>query len=409
MSNKKILVVGGGAAGYFAALRAATCLPEADIVIAEAGTKPLQKVSISGGGRCNVTHSCFDPKELVKAYPRGYRELLGPFNHFQPKDTENWFLERGVLLHAEDDGRMFPVSNSSETIIACFEREREKLGVQLLLSTKVISISKRKGFDVVLKCKKETSTRHFDLVVLASGNGKAGYEIARTLDHTIVPLVPSLFTFQIKDTRLEGLSGVSVPDAETRLVFSKKKKFFETGPLLITNWGLSGPAVIKLSAWAARELFDCSYTTTLNVNWVPKSNQQNFTEQIQKAKKESTKKAVRNVCLAGIPKRLWESVCRASNVSDEITYADISKKSIERMSAELFDAQYQITGKGVFKEEFVTCGGVSLKEVDFRTMESKRTSGLYFAGEVLDIDGITGGYNFQSAWTTGFIAGTLVF
>jgi len=411
-SKQKILVVGAGAAGYFCALNIVsnnslnTTEQGSDLCIdiAETGSKPLQKVLISGGGRCNVTQGCFDIETLLKGYPRGSRELRSCFHKFQPRDIVYWFESRGVKLKKEADGRMFPISDSSKTIISCFESERKKYGINLLLKTKIISVKKKgKAFKCSLKVDSLVKEQLYDKVVLATGSSKSGYEIASSLGHEIIKPVPSLFTFKISDPRLEGLEGLSTQNAETKLI--SKTILEETGPILITHWGLSGPAIIKLSAWAARMLYESSYNAKLVVSWLPKKNNEQMLSNLKLFREKHSKKLVLKNPLADVPKRLWQSICENLEISDRLTYSELSKVLAKKIENEIFNAQYQIDGKGVFKEEFVTCGGVNLKEIDFRTMESKITPGLYVVGELLDIDGITGGYNFQSAWSTGYIAG----
>ena len=362
---KSVLVVGAGPAGYFAAIRAKEISPAHQVTLIEAGDRPLRKVKISGGGRCNVTHACFDEAELVKRYPRGSRELRGPFSRFQPKDTVEWFESRGVKLKTEPDGRMFPVSDSSQAIIDCLERERKRHGVELKTNTKLVNVRKsvRNGFVTTLTNNGIESEQSFDSLVLTTGSSDSGYRLVKQLGHTITPTAPSLFTFNVSDPLIEELSGVSVKDVGLILKVDGAKPFKERGPLLITHWGLSGPAVIRLSAWAARELAAANYNAELIVDWNPG-----------------------NFDTSALPRRLEARLVE-------------SKRARRRTS-------FAVNGKGVFKEEFVTCGGVSLKEVDFRTMESKLVPGLFLAGEILDIDGITGGYNFQSAWTCGWIAGS---
>ncbi len=409
-ANQKILVIGAGAAGYFSALN--TMLGTgASIDIAEAGAKPLQKVLISGGGRCNVTQGCFDIETLLKGYPRGSRELRSCFHKFQAKDTVDWFSTRGVELKREADGRMFPISDSSKTIISCFEKERKKLGINLLLKTKVISVIKQgETFKCRLKSNSKVRQELYDKVILATGSSKSGYEIASSLGHEIVKPVPSLFTFKISDPRLKGLEGLSTQNAESRL-FSETKdsSFEEAGPVLITHWGLSGPAIIKLSAWAARMLYDSNYNAKLEVSWLPKKEKELMLSKLQLFREKHSKRLVLKNPLADVPKRLWQSICENLKISDKLKYSELSKALAKKIENEIFNAQYHIDGKGVFKEEFVTCGGINLKEIDFRTMQSKLIPGLYVVGELLDIDGITGGYNFQSAWSTGFIAGSSIF
>lgn len=401
---KNILLVGAGAAGYFAALRAAEVNPNSKITIIEAGSRPLQKVEISGGGRCNVTQGCFEISELLKAYPRGSKELRGAFSRFQAKDTVEWFEERGIKLKKEADGRVFPVTDKSKTIINCFENERKKHKIELLLNTKLKSLKKEKKLIAELRFNDESRHEEFDTVLLATGGSKSGYEIAKDIGHEIEPLAPSLFTFEVNDKRLENLSGVSVTSTKLRLSLPDGTTFKDSGPLLITHWGFSGPAVIRLSAWAARELLKSDYNAELIIDWGGKT----LKDEIEKARKELPKKLVKKSNLLPLPKRLWENLCEASGISDKVKFSELSRKMQNSLEKEIYAGSYKITGKGVFKEEFVTCGGVRLKEVDFRTMESKLVSGLYFAGEILDIDGITGGYNFQSAWTTGFIAGSAI-
>ena len=404
----KILVIGGGAGGYFAAITAAEKSPGASIVIAEAGSKPLRKVKISGGGRCNVTHSCFEPKELTVAYPRGEKELRGAFSRFQPLDTIDWFKERGVHLKTEEDGRIFPTTDCSSTIIECFETLRKKLNIELMLNSKVRSIAKNDsgGFSVKIKNEKQTKSDNFDRIVLATGSTEFSYSLAKSLGHTIEPLSPSLFTFVVKDPRLEGLSGLSLEQVGLELSVPGAKKFFEEGPQLITHWGLSGPAIIRLSAWAARELQQADYQAKLKLNWLAAKSREEIENAIGLIRNQSPKKIIPSTPAVAIPKRLWAKLVNAADIPDTLNYSALSSKMTDKLIEQLSSAVFKVSGKGVFKEEFVTCGGVSLKEIDFRTMESKLSPGLFFAGEVLNIDGITGGYNFQSAWTTGFIAGS---
>ena len=407
MKEKRVLIVGGGAAGYFAAITVAQGNSDFKVVIVEAGARTLQKVAVSGGGRCNVTHACFDEKKLVDAYPRGHRELRGPFSRFQPRDTVKWFKSRGVKLKTEADGRMFPVSDSSRTIIDCFEKSRRDAGIELRNKTKVKSIefSGEGGFNVNLASGGNAYFEKHDVVLIATGSSKSGHEMARELGHTIIPCVPSLFTFEISDPRLEGLAGVSVPSAEVSISFSKKDKLIETGPVLITHWGISGPGIIKLSAWGARQLYDRNYQAELKINWCANLAKGELVSQIEEFRTSQAKKLVHKHMPIILPKRLWESLCLASGIRENMRYSELNRKLSERLIEEILSGSFRIGGKGVFKDEFVTCGGVSLKEIDTRRMESKLVPNLHFAGEVLDIDGITGGYNFQNAWTTGFIAG----
>ena len=351
MSARDLIVVGGGAAGIFAALRAKSCHPDARVLLLEKTAVLLAKVRISGGGRCNVTHSCFDPKQLVQNYPRGNKELLGPFHRFGPRDTIEWFQGRGITLKTEKDGRIFPATDSSETIIQCLLGEAKKLGVEIALRQRIQAIEKTEGgFSLHLK---EEEPLHCKKLLLATGSNSQGYAWAKELGHTIQTPLPSLFTFNVPTSPLKELSGIVVQDCEIHL---KGTSLRQRGPVLITHFGFSGPAVIKLSAWAAPYLFEKNYQADLIIHWMPGSSP--------------------------LPKRL--------------------RKKLAAMEEDC----YRIEGKTTHKEEFVTCGGVTLKEVHFKTMESKICPGLYFAGEILDIDGVTGGFNFQNAWTTGFIAGS---
>lgn len=407
MEAKRILVVGGGAAGYFGAITAAENNPGARVTIAEAGSRPLQKVAISGGGRCNVTQACFDVQRLVEAYPRGRRELLGPFWRFQPSDTVEWFERRGVALKTEADGRMFPLTDSSQTVIDCFESTRRQLNIDLRLKAKVTGLRQTENtpFEAVLRHDGKSRPEGFDAVLMACGGARSGYPLAQHLGHAIEPCVPSLFTFAVNDTRLDGLPGISVPAAQVNLSVPGKPLRSETGPLLVTHWGFSGPAVIRLSAWGARDLHDNAYRGDLKLSWSPPEERPHFDERVRAQKQENPRRLLHTHPAVPLPKRLWVNLCRAADIGNDLRYADLSRARCQKLEEQIFDGHYRVEGKGVFKEEFVTCGGVRLSEVDFRRMESKLVPGLFFAGEVLDIDGITGGYNFQNAWTTGYIAG----
>jgi predicted Rossmann fold flavoprotein len=401
-SYLNIIVIGGGAAGFFGAICAATH-PHTQVTLLEAGSTPLTKVRISGGGRCNVTHHCFDPSQLVRSYPRGGKELRGAFTRFQPKDTIAWFESRGVRLKTEEDGRMFPITDSSETIVNCLMEEAKKTGVQLRTNVIVKSVKKeRSGFEITLKTGEKLSC---DRLLIATGSNPLGYRFARELGHTIESLAPSLFTFNIKDPRLQDLAGVSVENAYIRLLDNQKTLLEQTGPLLITHWGMSGPAVLKLSAWGARILYENRYKMSVKLNWIPPYNPETLQQHFLEFKANNPKRKVYSYSPLSLPKRLWQKLVDYAGIAPQIPWAELSKKSLEKLVTELTQGEYKIQGKGVFKEEFVTCGGVKLKEVDFKTMESKICPNLYFAGEVLDIDGITGGFNFQSAWTTSCLAG----
>jgi predicted Rossmann fold flavoprotein len=397
-----IIVIGGGAAGFFGAICAATSA-HTQVTLLEAGSTPLTKVRISGGGRCNVTHHCFDPSQLVRSYPRGGKELRGAFTRFQPKDTIAWFESRGVRLKTEEDGRMFPITDNSETIVNCLMEEARKTGVKLRTNAIVKSVQKiGSGFEITLKTGENLSC---DRLLIATGSNPLGYRFARELGHTIEPLVPSLFTFNIKDPRLQDLAGVSVENAYINLLDDKKTLLEQTGPLLITHWGMSGPAVLKLSAWGARILHENRYKMSLKLNWIPLYNPETLQQHFLEFKAENPKRKIYSYFPLSLPKRLWQKLVTYVGIDQQTPWAELSKKVLEKLVQELTQGEYKIQGKGVFKEEFVTCGGVKLKEIDFKTMESKICSNLYFAGEVLDIDGITGGFNFQSAWTTSWLAG----
>ena len=406
-SNLEVIVIGGGAAGFFGAIACAEANPNVRVTLIEAGRKPLAKVRISGGGRCNVTHHCFDPARLVENYPRGGRALRGAFTRFQPQDTVRWYEQRGVKLKTEADGRMFPVTDNSETIINCLMRSANKAGVNLRTGVGVKTVKHfnkedKSYFQVELKDR----VLQCDRLLIATGSNPLGYRWAKNLGHKIVSSVPSLFTFNIKDPRLQGLAGVSVSNAQVRLG-TGKNKLEQNGALLITHWGVSGPAILKLSAWGARSLHELKYSSSLQINWLPEYNLESLKQDFVTAKETNPKKKIVNYCPVKLPKRLWQSLVNYVGITDKV-WSQISKKELNKLVAEIVQGQYDIKGKGVFKDEFVTCGGVSLKEVDFKTMESKKCPGLYFAGEVLDIDGVTGGFNFQSAWTTSWLAGQAI-
>ena len=399
----RVIVIGGGAAGFFAAITCATIAPEKEVILLEAGKQPLAKVRISGGGRCNVTHHCFDPRLLVQAYPRGGKALRGAFTRFQPQDTLNWFESRGVALKTEADGRMFPVTDNSETIINCLVKEAEAVGVKVKTGVKVQWLNYEKGqFIIELK---NGDSFCCDRALLATGSQRLSYQWLTQLGHTIIPPIPSLFTFNIQDQRLVDLAGISVENVAIQLETKGKEKYRQTGQLLITHWGLSGPVVLKLSAYGARVLHDQKYQIGLIINWLPEENMETVKEQLFAQKEATPRRQILSFSPVGLPRRLWEKIAIASGISETQRWAELSKKQSNQLAKELTQAHFHIQGKGVFKEEFVTCGGVDVKEVNFKTMESKLVSGLYFAGEILDIDGITGGFNFQNAWTTGWLAG----
>jgi len=394
--NFNIIVVGGGAAGFFTAINIVEKNPKLKVSILERGAEVLQKVRISGGGRCNVTHACFEPNELVKFYPRGEKELRGPFHQFCSGDTIEWFERHGVELKIEDDGRMFPISNSSQTIIDCFLQATQKLGIKILTGQSVQSIFENNGF-----WKVETQSEHYlvEKLILATGSNPKIWELLQNFGHAIVSPVPSLFTFNIKDTRIKELPGV----AANVSVKVKDTKLNSSGPLLITHWGMSGPAILKLSAWGARILHDKNYQFTIYVNWLNDVDTEDAEKILKELKQEQAKKAVSKKSPFEFPNRLWESLVLASGIESQTKWADVSKIQLQKLAHELTNASFQVNGKSTFKEEFVTAGGIDLKEINFKTMESKLHQNLYFAGEIANIDAITGGFNFQNAWTSGFI------
>lgn len=394
-----IAIIGGGAAGFFAAITCAEANPQAGVVIFERGKAVLEKVRISGGGRCNVTHACFDPRDLVKNYPRGSRELLGPFMQFGPEQTVEWFEKRGVRLKTESDGRMFPVSDDSQTIVDCLLRSAEQARVQLRLATRVERIRPLPGGGWEIGAGGQKMS--FSRVMIASGSNPAVWDLLRNLGHNIVAPVPSLFTFNTKDTRLRDLSGVSA-EAQLRIPGTR---LTAGGPLLVTHWGLSGPAVLRLSAWGARELHGMDYRFPLEVNFSGEKSTQAVLEKISGWKIELGKKQLGTSTRLGLPTRLWQHLVEAAGIEPAKRWADLDKKQSLALAGQLGAATFHIAGKSTFKEEFVTAGGVDLLELNFKTFESKMHPGLYLAGEALDIDAITGGFNFQAAWTGGWLAG----
>ena len=416
-----LVVVGGGAAGIFSAIIAAENKPDFKILVLETNSKPLGKVKISGGGRCNVTHACFDPITLSQNYPRGFRSLRSSFSRFQPENMVQWLNQKGIKLKTEPDGRIFPVSNSSETIIDCFMDLVNQYQIRLWCDQKVVSIdqnpqindNEKDVFRINLESKRQGSPNHQLIithrVLLATGSHPSGYKLAAKLGHKIIDPVPSLFTLQIKDSQLHELAGVSVPNAIIRLQMppqvkiSRDAKLEQQGIVLMTHWGMSGPAILRLSAWAAKELALGNYQGKLLVNWVPDLTYEACQNILQQAKTDAPKRLVRNFCPLELPLRLWEYLVTKINIADK-RYIELSPKAIQEIINVIRNDQYAINGKGIFKDEFVTCGGINLSEVDFKTMESKLCQNLYFAGEILDIDGITGGFNFQNAWNTGWIA-----
>ena len=399
--NFDIIIVGGGAAGFFTAINIVEKNPTLKVAILERGSEVLQKVRISGGGRCNVTHACFEPNELVKFYPRGEKELRGPFHQFGAGDTIEWFEKHGVALKIESDGRMFPVSNSSQTIIDCFLEATKKLGIAVLTGQSVQSIFKQEAF-----WKIETQTENYlcEKLVLATGSNPKVWDMLQNFGHAVITPVPSLFTFNIKDVRIKELPGV----AAQATVKVKDTKLISSGPLLITHWGMSGPAILKLSAWGARILHDKNYQFTVFVNWLNDADSEEVEKKLKDLKQEHAKKSVSKKSPFELTNRLWESLVLASGIEAETKWADLSKIQLTNLINQLVNGTFQVNGKSTFKEEFVTAGGIDLKEINFKTMESKLHKNLYFAGEIVNIDAITGGFNFQNAWTSGFIVANTI-
>jgi predicted Rossmann fold flavoprotein len=403
MNPERIVIVGGGAAGFFAALACAESRPDAEIFILEKTSQFLSKVKISGGGRCNVTHADFDAREFSRRFPRGERALISAFGKFQAGDTVAWFESRGVKLKIESDGRMFPTTDSSQTIVDCLLNAAQKAGVKLKTNCGVESAAKKSGggFELALSNGEKLPC---DKLLLAIGGCRtpALGQLAMSLGHTLEPPVPSLFTFHIEIPWLRKLAGVSVETVEASVPGTKLR---ERGALLLTHWGLSGPAILRLSAWGARELHAKNYRFKLQINWLPQLSEEKLAAAFQARRKSQPAKLIVNFPIAPLPVRLWEQLVLASGIARDTRWSALSKASQHNLIRQLLRSEFSVTGKSLNKEEFVTCGGVRLDEVNFKTMESKICPGLFFAGEVLDIDGITGGFNFQAAWTTGWIAG----
>ncbi|WP_116789669.1 NAD(P)/FAD-dependent oxidoreductase [Flavobacterium psychrotrophum] len=392
-----VIIAGGGAAGFFTAINIAERNPALKIAILERGKEVLSKVRVSGGGRCNVTHACFIPADLVKFYPRGEKELRGPFNRFCSGDTIDWFERHGVELKAEEDGRMFPVTDSSQTIIDCFLAAAKKYNIQILTGQSIQSLYNAESH---WKIATQTETYLAASLVMATGSNPKMWDMLAELGHSIIPPVPSLFTFNIKDPRIKDLMGVSALAS----VNVKGSKLDASGPLLITHWGMSGPGILRLSAWGARELAEKEYRFTLQVNWLNDTDAEDCEEILRELKLENAKKTIGKKSPFDFPNRLWESLVIAAGINTEARWADLTKQQLQDLTTQLTNGQYAVNGKSTFKEEFVTAGGIDLKEVNFKTMQSKLYNNLYFAGEVINIDAITGGFNFQNAWTGGFIA-----
>jgi predicted Rossmann fold flavoprotein len=415
LQRKRLLVIGGGAAGFFCAVNAARMNPALEVIIAEKSGKLLSKVKISGGGRCNVTHACFEMAEMIKKYPRGKNFVKKTFHQFFTTDTIQWFKERSVELKTEADGRMFPVTNSSQTIVDCLMKEADKYGVIVKMNTEVKSLKLAEGkFVLEISYLKESTsnsrlTTHdspflaSDYVCIACGGypKSSMFDWLKQLGHTIEDPVPSLFTFNIPGNTITKLMGISVENTKVKIAGSK----LETGgPLLITHWGLSGPAILKLSAWGAREFAECNYEFTAIINWLPSFNEQTLREKFEQLRFEIATQKFINKNPFGLPQRLWEYFLLQAAVKEETRWADLPATAQNKLIKILCAQELRIKGKTTFKEEFVTAGGIKLNEIDANTMMSKRLPSLYFAGEIMDVDGITGGFNFQHAWTSGWIA-----
>lgn len=407
METRDIVIVGGGAAGYFAAINIAEQAKANNLSVAvrilEFSSSVLKKVRISGGGRCNVTHFLYEPRLFCEKYPRGAKELLSAFQRFQAKDTVAWFAKRGVRLVAEEDGRMFPDTDSSETIINCFTEAVRMLDIQVLLNHRVESIRRSAEGTFRVECAERVPiTAH--AVLLATGSSPQGHKLAQSLGHTITELAPSLFSFKITDPLIAELPGMSFANAEVQLLIDGEKSFREKGPLLITHWGLSGPAVLKISAWSAREMKRADYKAALRVNWLGLKRVEEVQQILKGLKESNLKTQVHNAYPEQLAKRFWVKLLEKCSIPEDKRWADASNKDLQALSQTIYATEFEVLGKNRYKEEFVECGGVSLKEIDFKTMQSKICPGLYFSGEVLDVDGITGGFNFQNAWTGSWIA-----
>ncbi|MFV0564681.1 MAG: NAD(P)/FAD-dependent oxidoreductase [Flavobacteriaceae bacterium] len=396
MIKKDVVIIGGGAAGFFAAINMAEQNPQLEITILEKAKEGLQKVKISGGGRCNVTHAEFMPQELIKNYPRGEKELLGPFHKFMTGDTMEWFANRGVELKIEDDGRIFPASNSSQTIIDCFLSETKNLGVGVLYNHGAAAIKKEGDLWLI-----ETAQASFiaKKLVIATGSSPKIWKLLEGLGIGIVPPVPSLFTFDVTDGRITDIPGVVAPNVEICVLGTDLKS---QGPLLITHVGMSAPAVLKLSAFGALELAKRHYKFEIEINFI-RCAYTDCIEQLKQLKHDLAKKTVFKTARFNLPKRLWQKLAATAGINDETRWGDINKEQLENLAAQLTRAVFKVTGKSTFKDEFVTAGGIDLKEINFKTFESKQHKNLYFAGEVINIDAVTGGFNFQNAWTGGYL------
>ena len=397
---EKAIIIGGGAAGFFAAIACAEANPNMEVIILEKSKKVLDKVRISGGGRCNVTHACFDPAELVQYYPRGSKELLGPFNRFMTGDVMEWFADRGVTLKIEDDNRVFPETDNSQDIVDCLLEFADRAGVKIETQKGVENFWLEEDLWHVKTTDK--SILIAEKILIASGSSKKIWDILKKIGHKIIHPVPSLFTFNIRDKRIKGLSGISLANAEIEVANSE---LTSSGPLLITHWGLSGPSVLKLSAWGALELNDRAYHFPIMINWLGNKNFDDVYEILNHERHINKKKRIYTNAMLGLPIRLWKSLLENAKIPDKSTWSDLSVGKVKSIAEELTMSIFQVTGKSTFKEEFVTAGGIDLKEINFKKFKSKIAPNLFIAGEALNIDAVTGGFNFQAAWTGGWIAG----
>jgi predicted Rossmann fold flavoprotein len=402
MQNKKTLsVIGGGAAGFFCAVNAARMNSDLKVIIIEKTGKILSKVKVSGGGRCNVTHACFEIDEMARKYPRGENFVKRTFHQFFTKDTAEWFEERGVRLKAEQDGRMFPVTNSSQTIIDCLIKEADKYNVEILMHTQVERVEKlNEGWKLQTTSGQQLTANY--VCIACGGYPKTSmFDWLKNLGHAIEEPVPSLFTFNLPGNSITKLMGVSVADAQVKIAGTK---LVERAPLLITHWGLSGPCILRLSAWGARELKEKNYEFSILINWIPAENETSSRERLLQVRTETGVQKIINKNSFGLPQRLWEYLIYRSGITENMRWADLPAKEQKKLISNLIGYECLVRGKTTFKEEFVTAGGIKLSEIDFNTMQSKIVPNIFFAGEIMDVDGITGGFNFQHAWTSGFIA-----
>jgi predicted Rossmann fold flavoprotein len=401
MPRKKLIVIGGGAAGFFCAVNAARMNPELQVELLEKSNKLLSKVRVSGGGRCNVTHALFDVTEMSKRYPRGQNFVKKTFHQFFTTDTINWFNERGVDLKTEKDGRMFPSTDSSETIINTLMNEANSYGVDIKLNAEVRGLQFRQGTFYLELSNNRQETADYICIACGGYPKLPMFQWLQNVGHTISEPVPSLFTFNIPSHPITQLMGVSIEKVKVKI---EGTKLLEEGPVLITHWGLSGPAILRLSAWGARELAQKNYAFTIHVNWFPEYNEQSLKEIFQNHRKNLAGKKVVNQVMGQLPARLWQFLVQEAGIPPDMRFADLPSKLENLLIKNLVDYTLVVKGKTTFKEEFVTSGGVALSEVDPQTMMSKKVPHLFFAGEILDVDGITGGFNFQHAWTSGWIA-----